>query len=96
MLNFFKKSEPATENLTLEQIAEKVIAALGGKDNIEHVDACLTRLRVELKNGKLVDKKGLKAAGAVDTVKITDTNVQVILGQKAASYQQAVTAALTK
>jgi PTS system N-acetylglucosamine-specific IIB component len=36
--------------------AADIIAALGGADNIEEVEGCITRLRVEVEDGDLVDK----------------------------------------
>jgi PTS system N-acetylglucosamine-specific IIB component len=44
--------------------AADIIAALGGTDNIDEVEGCITRLRVEVEDGDLVDKDALKAAGA--------------------------------
>ena len=44
--------------------AADIIAALGGADNIDEVEGCITRLRVEVEDGDLVDKAALQAAGA--------------------------------
>lgn len=41
--------------------AEKIVAGLGGLDNIEEVEGCITRLRTEVKDASLVDEKALKA-----------------------------------
>lgn len=49
-----------SSNNSLHQDAIKIITALGEKENIEHVDACITRLRVSLKDRKKVDKSALK------------------------------------
>jgi N-acetylglucosamine PTS system EIIB component len=62
--------------------AEKVVAGLGGIDNIEEVEGCITRLRVELINPDLVDEVALKAAGAHGVVKM-GTAVQVVVGADA-------------
>ena len=62
---------------------ERIIALLGGRDNIELVDACMTRLRVTVKNPDLVaDKDAWKAEGALGLVK-KDTGIQAIYGPKA-------------
>ncbi|MEK6343364.1 MAG: PTS transporter subunit EIIB, partial [Curtobacterium sp.] len=44
--------------------AADIIAALGGAENIDEVEGCITRLRVEVEDGDLVDKAALQAAGA--------------------------------
>ena len=37
---------------------------MGGKENIKHLDACITRLRVEVNEKSKVDVAGLKSLGA--------------------------------
>ena len=63
--------------------AERIIALLGGRENIVDVDACMTRLRVTVKNPELVaDLDGWKAEGALGLVK-KDTGIQAVYGPKA-------------
>ena len=45
------------------EIAKIVIEGLGGKENIKNVDNCITRLRIDLVNSKLVDQKILEKSG---------------------------------
>jgi len=52
---------------------------LGGKANIKSVDACITRLRVSVKDITNVDKDRLKELGARDVVVIGDS-LQAIFG----------------
>lgn len=62
---------------------ERIIALLGGRENIELVDACMTRLRVTVKNPDLVaDKDAWKAEGALGLVK-KEKGIQAIYGTKA-------------
>ncbi len=62
---------------------ERIIALLGGRDNITSVDACMTRLRVTVKNPDLVaDAAAWTAEGALGLVK-KDTGIQAIYGPKA-------------
>ena len=62
---------------------ERIIALLGGRDNIELVDACMTRLRVTVKNPDLVaDADNWKAEGALGLVK-KEKGIQAIYGPKA-------------
>ncbi|MBA2872767.1 PTS system D-glucosamine-specific IIC component [Anoxybacillus calidus] len=59
----------------------EVLAALGGKENIAHLDACITRLRVSVNDIKNVDKDRLKALGAAGVLEVGN-NVQAIFGPK--------------
>lgn len=59
--------------------AETIIQGLGGKDNLQDVDCCATRLRVTVNNVDLVDDELLKKTGARGIVK-KGKGVQVIYG----------------
>ncbi|WP_155590741.1 N-acetylglucosamine-specific PTS transporter subunit IIBC [Lysinibacillus cavernae] len=56
------------------------IEALGGIDNIKQVDYCTTRLRMSVQDANIVDEKTLKQTGARGVMRISKTNVQVIIG----------------
>ena len=63
--------------------AERIIALLGGRENIVDVDACMTRLRVTVKNPDLVaELSDWKNEGALGLVR-KDTGIQAIYGPKA-------------
>jgi N-acetylglucosamine PTS system EIIB component len=62
--------------------AEKIVAGLGGIENIEEVEGCITRLRTELRDPSKVDEAALKAAGAHGVVKM-GTAIQVVIGTDA-------------
>ncbi|MFD5557878.1 glucose PTS transporter subunit EIIB [Streptomyces sp. NPDC127068] len=62
--------------------AEKIIAGLGGLENIVEVEGCITRLRTEVVDPAKVDDGALKAAGAHGVVKM-GTAVQVVIGTDA-------------
>lgn len=74
---------------SLKEDAVKIIQALGNKENIEEVDACITRLRVSLKDASIVDKKLLKEIGAVDVLEVGN-GVQAIYGAKAILYKNII------
>lgn len=62
---------------------ERIIALLGGRENITLVDACMTRLRVTVKDPeKVADIAAWKAEGALGLVK-KDNGIQAIYGPKA-------------
>ncbi|PKF50522.1 N-acetylglucosamine-specific PTS transporter subunit IIBC [Enterovibrio nigricans] len=61
-------------------LARQYLKALGGHDNLTNIDACITRLRLTVKDGSQIDEKTLKALGAMGVVKLGTNNLQVILG----------------
>ncbi|MFD2422340.1 glucose PTS transporter subunit EIIB [Amycolatopsis pigmentata] len=61
---------------------ERILAALGGAENIVDIEGCITRLRCELEDGSKVDEAALKKAGAIGVVKAGSV-VQVIVGPEA-------------
>ena len=56
-----------------------VIEGLGGRENIVDVDCCATRLRITVKDGKLVKEGMLKESGSRGVLQ-SGTGVQVIYG----------------
>lgn len=62
-----------------EKRAYKIVAGLGGSDNLEDVTNCATRLRVKVKDGSKVDKDLLSTTGSSGTV-VQGNNVQVVYG----------------
>ena len=56
-----------------------LLAGLGGKDNIESLDCCATRLRVTVKDENLVSENLLKQSGARGVIQ-KGAGVQVIYG----------------
>ncbi|MGL5122684.1 MAG: PTS transporter subunit EIIC [Fusobacteriaceae bacterium] len=62
--------------------AKMMLKALGGKENIVNLDNCITRLRLVVKDTSLIDIEAVKIAGAINVMKLNDTNVQVIIGPK--------------
>ncbi|QKW06748.1 PTS transporter subunit EIIB [Streptomyces sp. NA04227] len=62
--------------------AEKIVAGLGGLDNIVEVEGCVTRVRAEVEHRENVDDAALKAAGAHGVVVMGDA-VQIVVGSDA-------------
>lgn len=63
--------------------AERIITLLGGRENIVLVDACMTRLRVTVKDvDKVADLPEWKAEGALGLLK-KDNGIQAVYGPKA-------------
>lgn len=57
-----------------------VVTGLGGKENIENISNCFTRLRVTVKDETLVDATKLEKISQQKGVVLNGTNVQVIIG----------------
>ncbi|OAN13712.1 PTS glucose transporter subunit IIBC [Photobacterium jeanii] len=72
-----------TKAQTDEELAHQFATALGGRQNLVTIGACITRLRLTLQDGTQVDEASLKALGAAAVVRVGKNNVQVILGAKA-------------
>lgn len=62
--------------------AIEVLKALGGKENIEDCDACITRLRVAVKDINKVDKDRIKELGATAVFDVKG-GIQAVFGAKA-------------
>ncbi|MGL6260983.1 N-acetylglucosamine-specific PTS transporter subunit IIBC [Vibrio sp. WXL210] len=71
-------AETGSENAS--ELAKQYLKALGGHQNVQGIDACITRLRLTIKDTSVINEKTLKDLGAMGVVKLGANNVQVILG----------------
>jgi len=62
-------------------LAYNVLDAMGGQENIAHLDACITRLRVSVNDIKSVNKEELKQLGAAGVLEVGN-NIQAIFGPR--------------
>lgn len=91
-IKFFNLKTPGREDEDSDEViplnvkgserAAKVLEAIGGKDNIEVLDACITRLRLTLRDTSLVNQKSLKSLGSAGIL-TAGNSVQVIFGTEA-------------
>jgi len=86
-----EKSERRNDGI--DETAAEIITALGGAENIEDVDACITRLRVSVKAPDQVSKASLKNLGATEVFEVGG-GVQAVYGAKAILYKNAINAQL--
>ncbi|WP_416827867.1 glucose-specific PTS transporter subunit IIBC [Ectobacillus polymachus] len=63
------------------ELPREILAALGGTQNIASLDACITRLRVQVNEQSQVDKDRLKKLGAAGVLEVGN-NIQAIFGPK--------------
>nr|WP_268878645.1 N-acetylglucosamine-specific PTS transporter subunit IIBC [Citrobacter telavivensis] len=61
-------------------LARQYIAAIGGSDNLTGIDACITRLRLSVKDSSLVNESLAKRLGASGVIRLNKTSVQIIVG----------------
>ncbi|MBZ6385819.1 MULTISPECIES: N-acetylglucosamine-specific PTS transporter subunit IIBC [Pantoea] len=83
--------ESATESL-----ARRYIGAVGGSDNLTGIDACITRLRLNVKDSSQVNESVAKHLGASGVIRLNKQSVQVIVGTQAESIATAMKKVLSK
>lgn len=88
-----REDEVTTEAVEATDRAQTIIKALGGKENIDVVDCCATRLRVTLNTDKEVDKSMLSATQAKGVIQ-KGNGVQVIYGPHVTTIKNEVEAFL--
>jgi PTS system glucose-specific IIC component len=91
-------SEPPTPTLPATRVvadlparSSALLLALGGSANLVRVEPCaITRLRVEVRNGALIDEKALAAAGSRGVLRVSSQVIHVIVGPAADQYAAAL------
>ena len=64
-------------------VAAEYIEKLGGVENLEEVDSCITRLRLTVKDASIIKDSEIKALGASGIIRPSKKNIQVIVGTSA-------------
>src|SRR5699024_2432819 len=73
-------THPDAEGVTMsDSTAQRIVDALGGLDNVESVENCITRLRITVRDESIVDPADVKAVDGVLGV-VPDRTMQVVLG----------------
>ncbi|OAT34072.1 PTS system N-acetylglucosamine-specific IIABC component [Buttiauxella brennerae ATCC 51605] len=67
-------------NQDVTELARQYIAAVGGSANLTGIDACITRLRLNVKDSSLVNESLAKRLGATGVIRLNKTSVQIIVG----------------
>ncbi len=65
-----------------DQMSKELVLAFGGRSNIKGLDACITRLRIEVEDVTKANQDKLKALGAAGVVQVGN-NLQAIFGPRA-------------
>jgi len=79
-----------------DKIADIVLPALGGKENIKNIDNCVSRLRIDLVDQSKVDVEGLKDSGTSGIFFPQENHIHVVFGPYVEFVRNAVDEALKK
>ncbi|MBG6031548.1 PTS transporter subunit EIIC [Proteus hauseri] len=90
------KTAPANSKEGVQQEARQYIAAIGGSDNLTGIDACITRLRLNVKDATIVNDAYAKRLGASGVIRLNKQSVQVIVGTRAELVANAMRDVLTQ
>lgn len=74
----------------MQETAEKIVEALGGKENIKGIEACITRLRIELNDPSKLNADRIKELGAHWVTNLGGGAVQIIWGTYANLMENAI------
>ena len=78
------------------EIAEILIEALGGKQNIRNVDNCITRMRIDIAEVNKIDKELMSESGCTAFFFPSANHVHVVYGPKVEFVRNAVDEAMKK
>ncbi|MGO4744860.1 PTS transporter subunit EIIB [Serratia quinivorans] len=86
--HYFSQSKKTLETHSVDALfLEKLLQCFGGRNNMINVDACITRLRVTVKDLGQVDAQGLQQSGAVGVI-IIGQEVHAIFGKESDNLRQ--------
>jgi PTS system glucose-specific IIC component len=72
-----------------DEFSRELVLAFGGRSNIKNLDACITRLRVEVNDMGLANSARLKALGAAGVITVGNS-LQAIFGTQAENMKTAL------
>jgi maltose/glucose PTS system EIICB component len=96
-----REDSPSLDNKLIkekkyDEIAEIVVKALGGKENIKNIDNCITRLRIDLGDIKTIDKTLLQTSGCTGIFFPADKHIHIVYGPLVEFVRNAVDEELEK
>ncbi len=89
-LNIFRVDDIETKENKVSNETIAFIKALGGKNNIISTDACITRLRMEVKSSKDLKDEEFLNLGAKGVIRPSETTIQIVLGTRAEKVAEAI------
>jgi PTS system N-acetylglucosamine-specific IIC component len=92
-LKIFEETSEDT-NIQTDDEAQSFIDALGGAENILDTYACITRLRMQVKDSSHLSDETFLALGAKGIIRPNKESIQIVLGTKAESVAEKIKALL--
>lgn len=73
-------STKVSANQNLTAMASVILEGLGGKDNIDTIEYCITRLRIHVKDDERVDENKIRGTEISGLVRPSKSTIQVVIG----------------
>ncbi len=90
-ISTYFKNNIEENNMDYKEIADQIIIAIGGQDNVKYVTHCVTRLRFVLKNKNLVNQDKINEIDGVLGSTFGAGQFQIIMGKNlSATFTQVV------
>ena len=86
------ETSQARTGSTMAEIAQGYISAAGGAANLVNIDACITRLRLSVKDASRVNEELARKLGASGVIRLDQQNVQIVVGAQAELIAQSMNA----
>lgn len=83
-------TDSVSGTVSTDSRAAQILTQLGGPSNINSVDACITRLRLIVKDEKAVNDAGLKKLGASGVMRLGKGVVQVVFGPQSEAIKDEI------
>lgn len=87
---------PQGDESETESLARRYISAVGGSENLTHIDACITRLRLGVADSSQVNDQLAKKLGAAGVIRLNKQSVQIVVGTRAETIASAMKTVLAK
>lgn len=84
-----ENKEESSEKIDKNERIDMILKALGNCENLDDVDACITRLRLQVKDNEKINEEKLKSLGASGVMK-SGTSVQVVFGPESESLKDEI------
>jgi len=89
-LSLFSEQREKSSEATHSNEVKALIEALGGAKNIIQTDACITRLRMQVKQSQTLNDEDFIKLGAKGVIKPDTHSIQIVLGTRAESVAQQI------
>ncbi|MFD0695825.1 PTS transporter subunit EIIC [Paenibacillus sp. GCM10027628] len=82
--------EASTQVVPKENRTTSILRHIGGPSNIISIDACITRLRLLVKEESLIQDGELKQLGAIGVIRLGKGNVHVVFGTESEQIRESM------